>query len=121
MSEPAKSCCDKDKAGPELNASAAGQQATEGLVARATSLIQNPMFMMWMWFIAVPWIKEKMGFSTPTVDADGKPIELPPPEPFEWNTFITKFVSYGLFFIVCMLLMIYFKQETMLYVPGTPF
>jgi hypothetical protein len=79
------------------------------------------MFMMWIWFIGVPWIKEKMGFSPPTVDADGKPIELPPAEPFDAFTFITKGVSYILFFGLCMLIMIYFKQETMLYVPGTPF
>jgi hypothetical protein len=97
----------------------AGQQSTEAIVSKITGLFSNPMFMVALYFYGWPLIRSKI-WGAPEVDKDGVPIPIPA-EPFNFFTFVTKGICYMLFFGVAMLLMIYFKQEGMLYAPSQPY
>ena len=76
---------------------------------------------MWFYFMGWPALREKIWPSPlPSVDAAGKEIVVPP-EPFNLTWFAAKSVFYCVAFAIAILLMIYFKQEGMLYVPAQPF
>lgn len=96
----------------------AGQQATEGIVDKIKGLTSNPMVMVWFYFMGWPMIRDKIW--PQKVDEAGVPLPVPA-EPFSFVHFVCKGFCYIAFFGIAMLLMIYFKQETMLYVPAQPY
>ena len=85
-------------------------KAGQGPATLIGKLVSNWALPCFIWFYVWPAI---FGSKNKAEDPD-----TPPVEPASWATFLTKLFIGGLVLIILVLVMIYVKQESMLYVPG---
>jgi hypothetical protein len=88
-------------------------KAGQGPATLIGKLVSNYALPCFVWFYLWPAI---FGSKTKEVDPEAAPVE-----PTSWAVFVGKILVGGICLAVFMLVMIYVKQESMLYVPGQPF
>jgi hypothetical protein len=90
---------------------AAGQSPAE----RMKSIMTSPPFLFYMYFWGWGFIRDRIWPPAPPIIGPMLPVVVTP-----WSIWVLNFFGFVLIMVVILLLYIYFKQESILYVPAQP-
>jgi len=77
--------------------------------------MSSPAFLFYMYFWGWGFVRDKIWPPAPTIIGPMLPMPAVP-----WSIWALKLMAWGAFMLLLLLLYIYFKQESILYVPAQP-